>query len=386
MNMFTLIWQNSLRKKVRFTLTCLSALVAFFLFTTLSAINNALSSNANSIDNYRLITSHKVSMTRALPINFSDKIKNINGVDKVSYSSWFGGYFQNEKQQVTMTAVDSSNYFAIYDEYQLSPAQLKKWQNTQTGIIIGSEIAKKYHWNVGDSIPLSSSIWMNRDGLFTWQFTVSAIYQGKHESTDNKKIFFQHKYFDRARAYSQNSINWLTTKISPSADNEQVIQLIDQKFANSSSPTRTITEQVFIKEQAQQFIDMAMVIKLVLSAVFFTLLLIVCNTLIQVIRERLSELAMMKALGFSAPYLIIQIYAEALFLIGLGAVSGTILATLTLNSVQVNMANFLVGIYIAKSHYLISIIIVFIAAAMGSLFPAISIKNLNISQTLGAKQ
>jgi len=193
MNMFTLIWQNSIRKKTRFTLTGLSVLVAFFLFTTLSGIDNALHSNTNSIDNYRLMTTHKVSMTRALPINFRDKIKAIVGVDNVSYSSWFGGFFQNEKQQVTMTAVEANSYFELYDEYQLSPAQLKHWQNTQTGIVIGKEIAEQYHWQVGDNIPLSSSIWMNRDGLFTWQFTVSAIYQGKNSSTDNKRIFFQHK-------------------------------------------------------------------------------------------------------------------------------------------------------------------------------------------------
>ncbi|PCI58295.1 MAG: hypothetical protein COB35_01110 [Gammaproteobacteria bacterium] len=385
MNMFTLIWQNSIRKKTRFTLTCLSVLVAFFLFTTLSGIDNALHSNTNSVDNYRLMTTHKVSMTRALPINFRDKIKAIAGVDNVSYSSWFGGFFQNETQQVTMTAVEANSYFELYDEYQLSPAQLKNWQNTRTGVVIGKEIAEKYHWQVGDNIPLSSSIWMNRDGLFTWQFTVSAIYQGKNSSTDNKRIFFQHKYFDRARAYSQNSINWLSTKIKASANSEQVIKLIDTKFANSPSPTRTITEQVFIKEQAQQFVDMAMVIKLVLSAVFFTLLLIVCNTMIQVIRERLNEIAMMKALGFSSSALISQIYFEALLLIGLGAFAGSMLATLTLQQVQTNMANFLVGINITTSHYLLVTGIVIIAAAICCLFPAISISRLNISQTIGAK-
>jgi len=386
MDILILVWKNSFRKKMRFSLTCLSVLVAFFLFTTLSGINNALSNSTSSINNYRLLTSHKISMTNALPINFAQKINAIKGVDKVSYSSWFGGFFQNEKQQITTSAVSENSFFAIHDEYQLSPAQLKKWQNTQTGIVIGKEIADKYHWHVGDNIPLSSSIWMNRDGFFTWQFTVSAIYQGKTASTDNKHIFFHHKYFDRARAYSQNSVTWITTKTNISADSDQIIKNIDEMFANSPSPTRTITEQVFIKEQAQQFVDMAMVIKIVLSAVFFTLLLIVCNTMIQIIRERLNEIAMMKAIGFSTNAIMSQIYAEAFLIIGLGALLGSLLATFTLNLVSAEMADILTGIHIPLSHYITITAIVMLAAVICCLFPFISIRRLPISQTLGAKQ
>jgi len=371
---------------MRFSLTCLSVLVAFFLFTTLSGINYALNNSTSGINNYRLLTSHKISMTNALPINFAEKIKAIKGVDKVSYSSWFGGFFQNEKQQVAMTAVSAQSFFAIHDEYQLSPEQLVQWQKTQTGVVIGQEIADKFHWQVGDNIPLSSSIWMQRNGLFTWQFTISAIYQGKTASTDNKHIFFHHKYFDRARAYSQNGVSWITTKTNKSADSEKIIKAIDKMFANSPSPTRTITEQVFIREQAQQFVDMAMVIKIVLSAVFFTLLLIVCNTMIQIIRERLNEIAMMKAIGFSTNAIISQIYAEAFLIIGLGAFIGSLLATLTLNLVRAKMADILTGIHIPVSHYLTITAIIIFAAAICCLFPFISIRRLPISQTLGAKQ
>ncbi len=128
-----------------------------------------------------------------------------------------------------------------------------------------------------------------------------------------------------------------------------------------------------------------MVIKLVLSAVFFTLLLIVCNTMMQVIRERLNEIAMMKALGFSSISLIKQVYLEALLLIALGALIGSALARLTLAQVQAQMASFLPGINVSTNHYLAVLVIVFIAAGLCTLIPAINIKRLTISQTLGAK-
>jgi len=385
MNLLYLIWRNSLRKKTRFVLTLLSVVVAFFLFTTLAGIDNALNSSITNSDGLRLITSHKISMTRSLPINFQQKIQTISAVDKVTYASWFGGFYQNEKNQLAVTAVDKQNYFSIFDEYQLPESQLKNWQVTRTGIIIGEEVAKKFHWQLGDIVPLSSSIWMNLDGIFTWEFIVSGIYHGKNATTDNKKIFFQHKYFDQARAYSQNSISWLSIKVKTSADIDSVARLIDDNFANSSSPTRTISEQVFMKEQAQQFIDMAMVIKIVLSAVFFTLLLIVCNTMMQIIRERLSEIAMMKALGFSSFYLSAQVYLESLFTLSAGALLGSLFAHITLSSIKVVMAEFLPGIAIAPQHYLHLFALILLAAAICTVFPAMSIYRLTISQNLGAK-
>lgn len=385
MNLLYLVWRNSLRKKTRFVLTVLSVVVAFFLFTTLAGIDNALNNSITNADSLRLITNHKVSMTRALPINFQQKTQMIPGVEKVTYASWFGGFFQNEKNQLAVTAIEQHNYFSIFDEYQLPATQLKNWQATRTGIIIGEEIAKKYHWQLGDIVPLSSSIWMNRDGLFTWEFTVSGIYHGKNSTTDNKKIFFQHKYFDQARVYSQNTINWLSIKVKASADIDTVAGLIDDNFANSSSPTRTINEQVFMKEQAQQFVDMAMVIKVVSSAVFFTLLLIVCNTMMQITRERLSEIAMMKALGFSSLYLSAQVYVESVLILSIGALIGSLFAHLTLSSIHHVMAEFLPGIAIAPQHYLHLLALIVSAAVICTFFPAMSIYRLFISQNLGAK-
>ena len=283
-----------------------------------------------------------------------------------------------------MTAVAHENYFELFDEYQITPLQLKQWKNTRTGLIIGQKVADKFGWKVGDKIPLSSSIWMNKEGLFGWEFTVSGIYQVTGSSVDESHVFFQHAYFDEARAYAGYMVSWLSTGINEDADVNVISKSIDALFANSNASTRTTTEQVFIKEQAQQFVDMAMVIKVVLAAVFFTLLLIVCNSMLQTNRERLGESAMMKALGFSSTALIFQVYLESLLLLMLGAVSGSVLAMVLMNEISVQFAEFLPGITITLSHYFNVVVLVFVSAAVCSFFPAVSIKRLSISKTLGA--
>lgn len=385
MNMWQLLWRNSFRKKIRFALTCLSIVVAFFMFTALAGINHALTANVSSINQYRLITSHKISITRSLPINYRQKIAAIPGVEQVSYASWFGGFFQNEKNQIAITAVEHTSYFDLFDEYQIPKQQLAQWKKTRTGVVVGTALANKYGWKVGDNVPLSSSIWMNKSGSFSWEFVVSAIYQSSKQAGDNNKIFFQHAYFDKGRAYGKNSVSWLSTQITSHADAAQVSKLIDTLFSHSNSATRTTTEQVFVKEQAQQFVDMAMVINVVVIAVFFTLLLIVCNTMIQTSRERLNESAMMKALGFSSESIISGIYVESLFLLGLGALLGTLLASISLGFIKQAFADFLPGIYISPQHYITVFALVNIAAALCSLFPALAIKNIVISETLGAQ-
>ncbi|SFD15830.1 ABC transporter permease [Pseudoalteromonas denitrificans] len=386
MSLFEMIIKNSFRKRIRFALTALSVAVAFFLLTLLAGIDHALNSNIGGNSQFRLMTSHKVSMTQSLPINYQKKIAKVEGVKAVTYASWFGGYFKNEKNQLAMSAVEHTSYFSLFDEYLISQPDLDSWKKNRIGIVIGQGVATEFGWKLGDKIPLSSSIWMNKQGSFSWEFVVAAIYQTKGASVDDKRIFFQHRYFDKSRAYGRNNASWFSTQITPEANLDLITNQVDAQFNNSSFATRTTSEQVFIKEQAQQFADMAMVIKVVLIAVFFTLLLIVCNTMVQAIRERLNEIAMMKALGFSSFNLIKQVYLESFFLLSSGAFIGCLLANITLSQVQKLMSNFLSGITIDPSYYFYVFCLVLFAAFICSFFPALTIKRLMISNTLGAKQ
>lgn len=385
MNLLHLVWCNSIRKRARFVLTVLSITVAFYLFFLLAGVDYALSQNVASNNELRLNTSHKISLTRSLPVHYQQKIAAIPGVEQVSYVSWFGGFYKDESNQFAMFAVDHKSYFELFDDYNIPSEQLKHWQATRTGVVIGQALADKYGWQLGDKITLSSSIWMNRNASFAWPFTVAAIYSTEGSAAPDKQVFFQHAYFDEARAYSRNTVSWFTPKMTASASRAQVIAAIDDMFDNSVAPTRTTSEQVFIQEQVQQFGDMSLVINVVVSAVFFTLLLIVCNGMMQASRERLGESAMMKALGFSSCYLIFQSYLECLLLVTLGAVLGVVLAQLTFVNVANLLADFLPGVAIANKHYIQAAALVLFTAVIATLVPAFKLNRIQVTKALGAQ-
>jgi len=385
MNRLSFIWKNVRRKPIRFTLTCLSTLIAFYLFTILSGIDTALTSSVSASNPLRLMTSHKISLTNSLPVKYLNQINTVEQVDMITYASWFGGFYQNEKNQLAQIAVDSNQYFDIYSEYIIEKDRLSAWKNNRTGLIIGPSVANKYGWNVGDKVPIQSSIWMNNDNSFVWEFEISGIYKTNKVSTDSNQIFFHHKYFDEYRGYMRYATAWFSTKLKAGADINTVASNIDKLFANSPAETRTISEQIFMKERAQQLLDMSKLLKLVLTSVFFTLLLITTNTILLSIRERMNEIAMMKALGFSSGNLVLNTFLESIVIFTIGGVTGTILAMLSLTFMGKQLVEFLPGVEIPGEHYLVVITSIVILGLICSVIPAIQIKQLKISKTLGAK-
>ncbi|KNC67238.1 hypothetical protein AC626_12050 [Pseudoalteromonas rubra] len=222
----------------------------------------------------------------------------------------------------------------------------------------------------------------NTTSSFTWEFEVTGIYQTDAAETNQQMIFMRHDYLDENRGYGRYYVSWLVAKLSRGANADGVSHAIDKVFENSTAETRTTTEQVFVKEQAQQFVDLSWILKLVVLAVFFTLLLIASNSMSQSIRERMNELAVMKSLGFSSGKLIASVYMEALLIIFVGAASGVLIAAFGLDVVQQKLATFLPGIHIQASHYVQIVVMIFSLALICCVSPALSIYRLTISKAL----
>lgn len=380
---FTLPWKNAMRRPTRFWLTCLSIVVAFFLFTVISAINAALEASGTNNNQYRLMTTHKTSITTALPIHYGQKIKALEEVKNVTHVSWFGGFFRDETNQLQAVAVEPESYQDIYPEYLLTVEDKVNWKRLKSGIVVGRKLADKHQWSVGDKVPIQSTIWINNDsGSFTWELEVAAIYETATSDTNNSMLFLRHDFFDEARGYGRYTASWLVPKAQIGSNTDLVSRQIDELFVNSSAATRTSTEQVFVKEQAQQFVDLSWVLRLVVLAVFFTLLLIASNSMSQSVRERMNELAVMKSLGFSSGILVTLVYMEALYIILTGAILGVICAAVSIDMVQVKFATFLPGIHIDPITYWEVGGMAAALAAICSLAPTIHIYRLGISQTL----
>jgi putative ABC transport system permease protein len=330
MKFLPLILSNLRRKRTRTVFTVLSILVAFLLFGYLAAVRTAFEIGVQIAGVDRLILTHKVSIILPLPLSYQDRIAQVPGVVDVASASWFGGIYQDPKNFFAQMAVEPERYLRLYPEFQLPEDQKKAWLADRTGAIVGDYLAKRYHWKIGDRIPLTAP-WQKKNGSNSWEFTVDGIYTGATKTTDNTQLLFHYDYFDESRSRRNGMVGWYIIRISPPDQAPQIVQRIDGLFANSDNETKTSTEKAFMQGFAKQIGDIGAIIAAILTAVFFTILLVAGNTMMQSVRERITELAVLKTVGFSNGLILSLVLGESLMLAGLGGILGLGLAWLLIS-------------------------------------------------------
>jgi len=321
---------NLFRKKTRTILTLLSVIMAFLLFGLLQSVNHIFNAGADFVGATRLFTQARVSFTSPLPLSMVPKLEAIPGVSRVAYSQWFGGVWQTNTQ-LFMFSIDPQRYHDAYPEWVMPEEQWKAFENTRTGIIAGKLIADKYGWKIGQKIPISSNIFPQKDGSKAWAFDLVGIYDGKDEEWRKRtlNVYLQHEYFDEANQFGMKGrTNFFILKLADGANAEQIAQTIDTMFENSPDETKTQTEKDFNLSFVKQIGDIGLIVRWILFAVFFTLLLVVGNTMAQSVRERVPELAVLKTLGFSDGSVLGFVLAEAAAMCALGGLLGLGIATL----------------------------------------------------------
>ncbi len=324
-----LIWAALFRRKTRTFLTLVSIISAFVLFGMLDAVRTAFDSGGRAIAGVdRLVTSSRYSIIQPLPKALQSRIAAIPGVRDVGHANWFGGIYQDPKNFVFSYAV-SPNYLDLYPEIHLAAEQRKAFDSTRTGAVIGETLAKKYGWKVGDKIPLQSTIFPQKNGDKTWTFDIVGVYTvGKDAANGLDQLFMLHwKYFDESSAYGSGSVGWYVDRLTDPAQGERVAKAVDALSVNSDHETKTQTEQAFGASFAKQLGDIGLIVGSIMGAVFFTLILLTGNTMAQAVRERTSELAVFKTIGFSSRSVLAMVLAESVLLLVLGGVIGLGLAS-----------------------------------------------------------
>ena len=225
-------------------------------------------------------------------------------------------------------AVEPEPYLKIYKEFKVPPDQVKAWLADRQGVIVGRTLAERFKWKVGDRIPIQATIWRPKSGAGdTWLFNVSGIYDGE-PGTDLTNFFFRYDYLDENRRNCQGCVGWYIVKISDPSQSAALARTFDDMFANSDAETKTTTEKGFVDSFAKQIGDIGTIMMAILAAVLFTILLIVGNTMAQSVRERTSELAVLKTLGFSNGAIVALVLIESTFIAVLGGALGLGLAWL----------------------------------------------------------
>ena len=321
MKLLPLVWKNLLRHKIRTLFTVLSIVVAFILFSYLAAVRMSFAFGVEVAGADRLLVLHKVSLIQPLPESYKVRIEAVAGVTEVSYASWFGGIYQDTRNFFAQFAVDPESYLSLYPEFALSDAERKAWFRNRTGAIVGRATADRFGWNVGDRIPLQGTIWRTRSGP-TWEFTIEGIYDAAEPGVDTSQFFFHHEYLAEANSEGARFVGQYVIRIDDPTQAADVAAAVDARFANSPAETKTSTEQAFLQGFADQVGNIGAIMTAILGAVFFTILLITANTMAQSIRERTSELAVLKTLGFTDRRVLTLVVIESLVLAGGGGLIG----------------------------------------------------------------
>ena len=383
-----LVWAALFRRKTRTILTLVSIIAAFLLFGLLDAVRTSFAQAGQSANGaQRLQTGSKLSFIQTLPQSLEAQIAAVPGVKEVTYANWFGGAYQDPHNQVFSFAVEP-NYLDLYPEIAVSEAERKAFDGTRTGVLVGERLAQKFKWKVGDKIPMQSTIFPDRSGSKNWSFDVVGILH----STDKKSggffdqmLLLHWKYFDETTPYNRGQVGWYVTRVTDVDQADRVAKAIDAISANSDHETRTQTEQAATASWMKQLADIGLIVGSIMGAVFFTLLLLSGNTMMQAVRERTSELAVLKTIGFSNTSVLAMVLAESVLLLLIGGLLGLGLASLIIPLVSAGSGGMLNLPSVGRDTWMLGIaLMAAIGLVVGSL-PAWSAMRLNIVDALAGR-
>jgi len=375
-----LIFANLFRKKLRLVLTVVSFAVALFLFTFLAVVRGAFSRGTELAGADRLVVINRVGLINTMPLAYGDKIRQIRGVKFATHNNWFGGVYQDEKNFFPQFVIDPDNQRHVMTEMRVPDDQWKTFVGDRQGAIAGRNLAKRFGWKVGDRIPLQNALY---GPTKTWAFNLDGIYINDKEGGDESQFWLQWNYFyENIPDAIKGQAGWWVLKLDSPDDAVRVAKAIDDGFANSSYETKTETESAFQANFAKQLGNIQLLIVTIGSVVFFTLLLVTGNTMAISIRERTSELAVLKAIGFSDRFVLFFVLAESLVIALIGGLLGLGLAMLAIPLVGARLNGMLPPLLLSTTLLGLGLLFaVFVGVASG-LLPGIGAMRLRVVDAL----
>jgi putative ABC transport system permease protein len=319
-----LIFKNIFRAKLRTGLTILGLMIAILAFGLLQTVVDAFYAGSKSASASRMIMRNSVSIVFPMPISYRERIKGVDGVRAVTISNWFQGTYKERKNFFPQFAVDSENFFDLYPDFIVPAEDLLAFKRDRQGAAVGRKLAEQYGWKIGDVLPFSGTIYPGN-----WQFTVRAIFDGRDETTVVKQFYFHYDYLnEELKKKSPRRADQAGVFIIDVTDTSRIADIaraVDAEFKNSLAETLTETEKAFQLSFVQQSQTVVEAIRLVSFVVIIIIMAVVANTMAMTARERLSEYATLKALGFSSYFVAALIFGEALVLCLFGSGIGILL-------------------------------------------------------------
>jgi putative ABC transport system permease protein len=374
-----LILANLFRKKIRLALTLGSFAVALFLFAFLGVVKDSFQRGADVAGADRLVVINRTSIINTIPLSYRDKILRIPGVTYVTHNNWFGGVYQEEKNFFPQFVIDPQSQRQVFPELIVSDDQWNAFLKDRQGAIAGAATVAKYHWKIGDRIPIKTTLY----GGGSWEFNLVGIYHGKRPQDDETQFWFQWDYFEeKLPDRLKGQIGWYVLRVASVDDAVRVAKSIDDQFANSPYETKTQTESAFAANWVKQFGNISFLILAIGSVVFFTLLLVTGNTMAIAVRERTGELAVLKAIGFSDRAVLLFVLGESLVIALAGGLIGLGLALVMIPVLGRALNGLLPALFLAPSILMLGMATALVVGLLSGLLPGIGAMRMRVVSAL----
>jgi len=363
-----LIIRNTFRHRLRTLLTVVGIAVAILAFGMLRTLVGLWYLGVEQSSATRLVTRNAISLVFSLPISYKERIRQIPGVQLISWGNWFGGIYIDEKHFFANFAVEPKSYLALYPEFILPPGERKAFISDRKGAVAGRKLAAKYGWKVGDIISLRGTIFPGQ-----WEFVLRGIYKGAQRGTDETQFFFHWDYLNESlkktvpRRADQAGF-YMIGVASPDLAAE-VSQAVDRTFKNSLAETLTETERAFQLGFVSMTEAIMVAIQIVSYVVIVIIMVVAANTMAMTARERIAEYATLKTLGFGVPHIAAIIFGESVMIALVGGVLGVALTFPAAHWIETQLSQFFPYFSVSMTTVWLDLLVACGVGAVAALFP-----------------
>lgn len=368
MHVLKLILRNSFRHPLRTFLTILAVAIAILAFGLLRTVIDAWYIGVQASSASRLVTRNAISLVFPLPLSYKEKIRQVEGVKAVSYGSWFGGIYIDEKHFFANYAMEAEHYLAIYPEIIIPPDQKSAFFRDRKSAVVGRKLAERYGWKIGDTVTLRGTIFPGN-----WEFVIRGIYRGRDQNVDETAFFFHWDYLNetlkKIAPHRADQVGWYMVEVDNPNLAAEVSVKIDRLFKNSLAETLTETEKAFNLSFIAMTEAILIVIQLVSYVIILIIMAVVANTMAMTARERIGEYAVFKTLGFGGFHVGGLIFGESLFITMIGASAGIVLTFPAAKIFASQLSTYFPVFHISRQTVYLDLLAASIVGSTAAVFP-----------------
>ena len=364
---WTLVKIGLIRKRLRTFLTIMSMFVAFVLYGSLNTLSGLFTGSIEGLSADNIIVMPRYNMLGKLPYSHVNYIETLEGVEEVMYMDFLISDSIESMMEGVAYAV-SPNFFDVYDRFEATEQAILALKSNPNATIVGQLMADQKGLKIGDRLNTESSS-LNIDGTNNWSFEVVGFYTAKQIKGDELGAIINWPAFDEARMSEKGTLGTIMVKASSPEVGEKISKQIDEQFMNSSYATRSGPESMVAVEMAGEIADVELIVNSILLSVFFTILLVSSNTLAQSIRERTSDIGVLKCLGYKDNIIFISVILEAVTICFSAVLLGLLVTALIIPAIEIMSGGILedtvsVSLEIVLGGFLIGLLIALMSAAV----------------------